>query len=69
MDVVISGINNGHNAGMAVHYSGTVAGAREGMLNNIPSIAASISYKRPGQNAYTIWRTSPCKRRKTYVNA
>ena len=47
VDVVISGINNGHNAGMAVHYSGTVAAAREGALNNLPSIATSLSFKGP----------------------
>lgn len=47
VDAVISGINNGHNAGMAVHYSGTIAAAREGMLNHIPSVASSVSFKRP----------------------
>ena len=45
VDVLISGINDGYNAGMAVHYSGTVSAAREGSLNRIPSIAASISYR------------------------
>jgi 5'-nucleotidase len=44
-DVVISGINNGHNAGMAVHYSGTVAAAREGALNHVPAIAVSMAYE------------------------
>ena len=44
VDAVISGINNGHNAGMAVHYSGTVAAAREGALNHIPSIASSLAF-------------------------
>jgi len=47
VDAVISGINNGHNAGMAVHYSGTIAAAREGALNHIPSVASSIAYKGP----------------------
>ena len=47
VDVLISGINNGHNAGMAVHYSGTVAAAREGALNHIPSIAASMAFQGP----------------------
>jgi 5'-nucleotidase len=45
VDVVISGINKGHNAGMAVHYSGTIAAAREGALNNVPAIASSIAFK------------------------
>ena len=47
VDAVISGINNGHNAGMAVHYSGTIAAAREGALNHIPSIASSMAYDGP----------------------
>jgi 5'-nucleotidase len=46
-DVVISGINNGHNAGMAVHYSGTIGAAREGALNRLPSIAASMAFDAP----------------------
>jgi len=41
-DLVISGINNGENAGVAVVYSGTVAGAREAALWNIPAIALSV---------------------------
>ena len=47
VDAVISGINNGHNAGMAVHYSGTVGAAREGVLNRVPSIAASLAFNGP----------------------
>ncbi|MBI4559537.1 MAG: 5'/3'-nucleotidase SurE [Candidatus Hydrogenedentes bacterium] len=40
-DVVVSGINAGANLGDDVTYSGTVAGAYEGMLLGIPSIAIS----------------------------
>ncbi len=40
-DVVVSGINIGLNLGMDVHYSGTVAAAREAALRGIPAIAAS----------------------------
>ncbi|MBN1777758.1 MAG: 5'/3'-nucleotidase SurE [Clostridiales bacterium] len=47
VDAVISGINNGHNAGMAVHYSGTIAAAREGALNHLPSIASSMAFNGP----------------------
>ncbi len=47
VDAVISGLNNGNNAGMAVHYSGTVAAAREGALNHVPSIASSMAYDGP----------------------
>jgi 5'-nucleotidase len=42
-DMVISGINLGPNLGDDVHYSGTVAGAMEGMLNSIPSMAISLA--------------------------
>ena len=41
-DFVISGINLGYNTGLAAYYSGTVAGAREGAINGIRSIALSV---------------------------
>jgi 5'-nucleotidase len=41
-DLLISGINHGPNLGEDVTYSGTVAGAIEGTLMEIPSIAVSI---------------------------
>ena len=41
-DVIISGINQGPNDGCSVFYSGTVAGAREGAILGVPSIAASL---------------------------
>jgi 5'-nucleotidase len=43
-DLVVSGINKGWNLGDDVTYSGTVAGALEGALLGIPSIAVSIEY-------------------------
>lgn len=42
-DMVISGINLGPNDGCSVFYSGTVAGAREGTILGIPSIAVSLA--------------------------
>lgn len=42
-DLVLSGINNGPNLGFDVTYSGTVAGAMEGCINRIPSIALSMA--------------------------
>ncbi len=42
-DLVVSGINLGPNLGDDVHYSGTVAGAMEGMLNGIPAMAISLT--------------------------
>ncbi len=49
-DLVVSGINCGPNEGASVHYSGTVAGAREGALMGIPSIA--VSYNSFTKNDY-----------------
>lgn len=40
-DLVISGINIGSNMGEDVTYSGTVAGAMEGAIREIPAIAIS----------------------------
>ena len=40
-DLLISGINRGSNMGEDITYSGTVAGAMEGILHDIPSIAIS----------------------------
>jgi 5'-nucleotidase len=42
-DLVLSGINHGHNLGTSVFYSGTIAGAREAAMRGIPAIAFSAS--------------------------
>ena len=42
-DLVLSGINRGSNLGTDVLYSGTVSAAMEGVLENIPSIAFSLT--------------------------
>jgi 5'-nucleotidase len=44
-DLIASGINKGWNLGDDVTYSGTVAGALEGALLGIPSIAVSTQNK------------------------
>ncbi|MYZ47367.1 5'/3'-nucleotidase SurE [Propylenella binzhouense] len=43
-DLVISGVNRGQNMADDVTYSGTVAGAMEGTLLGIPSVALSQAY-------------------------
>lgn len=43
-DLVVSGINNGLNAGINVLYSGTVAAAIEGAFFGVRSIAVSLEY-------------------------
>ena len=45
-DLVVSGINKGYNLGDDITYSGTVAGALEGSLLGIPSIAVSLARTR-----------------------
>ena len=45
-DLVVSGINKGWNLGDDVTYSGTVAGALEGALLGIPSLAVSLRQTR-----------------------
>ncbi len=56
-DLLLSGVNRGRNAGEDVFYSGTVAGAVEGTVLGIPSLALSQAYKsRSGRPPY--WETS-----------
>ena len=45
-DLVVSGINKGWNLGDDVTYSGTVAGALEGALLGVPSLAVSLRQTR-----------------------
>jgi 5'-nucleotidase len=56
-DLVLSGVNRGRNAGEDVIYSGTVAGAVEGTVIGVPSVALSQAYAgRSGREPY--WETS-----------
>jgi 5'-nucleotidase len=43
-DLIVSGINGGLNLGINVLYSGTVAGATEGAVFGIKSVAVSLEY-------------------------
>lgn len=45
VDLVISGINRGQNAGINVLYSGTAAAAREAAVLGRPAIAMSLYYQ------------------------
>ena len=51
-DLVVSGINNGLNVGDDVVYSGTVAGALEGVLLGAPALAVSLQ-RSTGSMDYT----------------
>jgi 5'-nucleotidase len=44
VDLVVSGMNYGANTGVYVHYSGTVAAAREAAFCGVPAIAISAAY-------------------------
>jgi 5'-nucleotidase len=43
-DLLLSGVNRGQNAAEDVSYSGTIAGAMEGTILGIPSLALSQAY-------------------------
>ena len=58
-DLIVSGINGGFNIGINVLYSGTVAGATEGALFGIPSVAVSLEYdERPKFDAAAVLATN-----------
>lgn len=56
-DLILSGVNAGSNVADDVTYSGTVAGAIEGTLLGIPSIALSQAYK-PRSGREMAWDTT-----------
>ena len=43
-DVVLTGVNQGWNAGLDIAYSGTVGAAMEALINGIPAIAFSSQH-------------------------
>jgi 5'-nucleotidase len=47
IDLVISGINHGPNLGTDILFSGTCAGARQGALMGVPSVALSMGIAAP----------------------
>ena len=59
-DLVLSGVNSGQNIADDVTYSGTVAGAIEGALLGIPSIALSQAYNFQEGVRHVKWQT--CER-------
>jgi 5'-nucleotidase len=56
-DLVLSGVNRGQNVAEDVSYSGTVAGAIEGTILGVSSIALSQAYG-PGGRRDLKWRTA-----------
>ncbi len=46
-DLLASGINHGINSSVSVFYSGTIAAAMEGALNDIPAMGFSLNNLKP----------------------
>ena len=57
-DLVLSGVNRGHNVAEDVTYSGTVAGAMEGTLLGVRSIALSQAYGFSEDGRIVPWDTA-----------
>lgn len=57
-DLVLSGVNSGANMAEDVTYSGTVAGAIEGTLLGVNSIAVSQAYAHHDNERVVPWETT-----------
>lgn len=55
-DLILSGVNRGHNAADFMHLSGTVAGAGMGSTYNIPSMALSLMGSIKGNHKHLNWQ-------------
>ena len=51
-DLVVSGINTGHNIGIDITYSGTVACAMEAVIKGVPGVAVSTCFPSDSQGRY-----------------
>ncbi|MEI6730434.1 MAG: 5'/3'-nucleotidase SurE [Pseudomonadota bacterium] len=58
IDLVLSGVNRGQNVAEDITHSGTVAGALEGTLCGIPSIALSQALDFSNPNPKVNWQTA-----------
>lgn len=57
-DLVLSGVNRGSNIADDVTYSGTIAGAMEGTVLGVPSVALSQGYGFDPQASIIHWETA-----------
>jgi 5'-nucleotidase len=57
-DLVLSGVNRGQNIAEDVTFSGTIAGAMQGMQLGIPAIALSQARGFRGEDAAIPWETA-----------
>lgn len=58
IDLILSGVNRGGNIAEDITHSGTVAGAMEGTLCEIPSIALSQSFAFWSESPVIHWETA-----------
>jgi len=57
-DLVIAGVNRGHNVAEDVVYSGTVGAAMEGGLNRVRAIALSQYFRKTADAPDDIWEAA-----------
>lgn len=57
-DLVLSGVNRGQNLAEDVTFSGTIAGAMQGMQLGIPAIALSQARGFRGDESHVEWETA-----------
>jgi len=67
-DLVISGINDGYNTGLATFLSGTVGAAREAAFNHIRAMAVSMHEDTPAETGrfYADWLITLAERYARY---
>lgn len=58
IDLVLSGVNRGHNLAEDITHSGTVAAAMEGTLCGLPSIALSLSFEMDETAPIIRWQVA-----------
>jgi len=54
-DLVLSGINRGHNSGLHVLYSGTVGAAMEAVVFGFPAMALSLNHPTTYPSPDDVW--------------
>ncbi|MDR2713824.1 MAG: 5'/3'-nucleotidase SurE [Clostridiales bacterium] len=59
-DLVVSGINSGANLGTDIIYSGTVSGALEGQVYDLPSLAVSLIKEGENMTAAALFVRDFC---------
>jgi 5'-nucleotidase len=57
-DLILSGVNSGSNVADDITYSGTIAGAIEGTLLGVPSVALSQAYTYEDNERVVPWATA-----------